>query len=169
MPNNQIDELIKLIEDALAENEKLSAYREYAPIFNSKKMLQLIRGNIYNIEYIKKNQNELNVGLLAAKTLDFNDVFFRYSINLHTLWHALRIYIQNPFQITNKAELDAFNFYLRHGYDPNKAANHMNGIDFSHNIDDKYILKNQKKSFPVEKYRRNSRCLLFRTRKSDFT
>lgn len=69
MHNGQ--ELNKLVNEALSINESLEDFIEYPPISNSKEMLDEILKYSSNKDYLLDNIERLNVGLLAAKSLDF--------------------------------------------------------------------------------------------------
>lgn len=113
-------------------------YSDYPPIFNSKLMLQEIFENWNNKDYLFINQNRLNVGLLAAKALDFEEgpegdqVLSDYAGLLHKAWGAVLNQIGQAFQPpTSGPGQFAYKFYQLHGYDDHKTRDHMTGIDFN--------------------------------------
>src|SRR5438552_2678361 len=92
--DNRSEGISELIQQAFQEHEKLSEYSKYAPIYNSRSMLKEIE------DYLKKNrrisdsdEEKLNVGLLAAKALDFDDRFITYALLLHDVWNKFLIFL----------------------------------------------------------------------------
>lgn len=124
---------------ALRENAELSEqYPDYPPIFNSKLMLQEILKHWDNKDYLFINKNRLNVGLLAAKALDFEEgpeedrILSGYGRLLHQAWGAVLNQIGPAFQPPKSGpKLFAYNFYQSHNYDDHKTRDHMTGIDFN--------------------------------------
>lgn len=125
-------DLSELIQKALNENEKLREYSGYAPIYNSNIILHQIN------DYIKNNsipslddEQRLNVSLLAAKALDFDDRFKIYTLLLHYIWNGFLLFLIKPRAIPLLSDQrKAYDFYLRHGFTCNQIWGHLDGIDF---------------------------------------
>jgi hypothetical protein len=69
--------------------------REYAPIHNSSVMLGRIREYYENDVRTLDEEiiSEINVGLLAAKALDFEPKFKNYSGLLHSIWNLFLLFL----------------------------------------------------------------------------
>lgn len=134
----------KLIENWSYEFSKLnSQFHNYSPIFNSKEMIKKISKMISsNVEIKDGDLDELNIGLLAAKSLDFAQQFIDYSQSLHDLWHAFLLFCKKPFIINTNSKRMAYNFYQKqNGFrnNKNKILSHLQGIDFNEKVDDQCI------------------------------
>ncbi len=108
--------------------------RGYAPIFNSITMLdQIERYFESNNQNLTDDQlDKVNIGLLAAKALDFEPDFYHYATSLHNLWQAFLRFCGQPFLVpTTGARKIVYDFYARHGYALTRIAAHMQGINFN--------------------------------------
>ena len=99
MNDDDISKLKDEIKSALSKNAELRKFSGYAPIYNSMIMLNRISKYAENEVYLRENQDKLNVGLLAAKALDFDDDFIDYANALHSVWAVVLQVIGQPFQI----------------------------------------------------------------------
>jgi hypothetical protein len=106
----------------------------YAPLYNSKKMLKIIYKNIDNEKSLKRHKEKLNVGLLAAKSLDFDDFYQKYSDSLHRVWRAFLNFIGKKYQTPTADKQTVYNFYISQNYPKNRILDHMSGIDFNYPI-----------------------------------
>jgi hypothetical protein len=114
------------------EHERLIEYSNYAPIYNLKLMLKEI------FSYLKPDsilsdfdEQRLNVGLLAAKALDFNLRFKKYALLLHDVWNGFLSFLNKPRAVPLLGDKrKAYNFYLSHGFSNNHIWGHLDGIDF---------------------------------------
>ena len=139
------DEVKKLIDATFGLYSDLRKYTEYPPVYNSRNMLKEISLYLDNPGYIRTNKDRLNVGLLAAKSLDFDrdELLYQYATQLHAVWHAVLILIgQQPFEKPKvEPQKTVFEFYAKQGYldsngndDVERICNHMTGIDFSFSV-----------------------------------
>ncbi len=141
MDNREAD-LSGLIRRALEEHAKLSEYSEYSPIYNSKLMLNEIDTRVENKILSVSEEQKLNVGLLAAKSLDFDDRFKKYALLLHHVWYKFLVFFNKIKVIPlSGCERDAYNFYLHHKFIHNQIVNHLYGIDFNKPIDVNYKIR----------------------------
>jgi len=144
MAMNELANLKRLIAASLEANDMLSEYSKYAPIFNSKIMLQEIKKHIDEKNYLMKNQEYLNVGLLAAKSLDVDPIFFNYATTLHAVWSSVRNILGLVFQPPSSGDRKkAYDFYNLQGFDDNRIASHFRGINFNFPIEDNFSIKSQ--------------------------
>jgi hypothetical protein len=133
--DNRNRPILEIIKQALTEHERLGQYSSYAPIYNSKSMLLKMQQYV-NADYRPPvdhiNQfSEWNVGLLAAKALDFDFRFETYTMLLHDAWNGFLTFLNRPRTIPLSGnQRDAYNFYLSHGFSQNRIWNHLDGIDF---------------------------------------
>jgi len=142
MNDDDISKLKSSVKNALSKNAELQAFSSYAPIHNSRIMLKRIREYAEDEVYLRANQDELNVGLLAAKALDFDADFIDYATGLHKAWTNVLIIIGIPFQKPiSGPQLAAYNFYQAHKYAHNKIGDHMKGINFNFPVDDQHKIK----------------------------
>lgn len=133
-----------LNEALLTYNEFGNHEKEYAPIYNSRNMLEKIQNyyenNIRNVsdDLIAK----INVGLLAAKALDFekDNKFYGYSQLLHNIWNLFMRFLNQPDIPSSDQEKKAYDFYIKQGFTKNQAKSHLQGIDFSKRVDDNHPL-----------------------------
>lgn len=135
--------LLEQLTSALESAKKFDG--NYAPIYNSKTMLSEIEKHLRQPDYLRKHQDELNVGLLAAKTLDFDSSFSDYAGILHKLWQDLLSLIKKehpplPLKEREKEEREKARIFYEEkaGYTPHQIQNHLSGIDFSKSVDDKF-------------------------------
>lgn len=133
-----MEDLQGLLEKAKAENEKLLRdYGNYPPIHNSKGMLAQISGYIdLSVHDLSdQNLNEINVGLLAAKSLDFDSNFSQYAMTLYKVWSSFLIFQHRPFSVPIRgAKRVAYQFYKSHGFSDPEIIGHFAGIDFSKSV-----------------------------------
>lgn len=142
--DNREKHISEVIQQALTEHGKLREYASYAPIYNSNLMLR----EMLNFVKTKLNPsdteiNKLNVGLLAAKALDFDNRFNEYATLLHNVWGNFLSFLNKSRAIPLLGDQrDAYDFYLRHGFNQDQILNHLDGIDFGigKKIDTKYKL-----------------------------
>lgn len=147
--------LLKLIKNTLEDNS-LNEEVAYAPVYNSKIMLERINNfftggfnEIFFFENFEKNLAENNVGLLAAKTLDSSESssLQQYANNLHTIWADFLSMLKMPhrtYDQLNTPERKAYDYYKKQqGFQKNhnKIMDHLDGIDFSKPINDQYALQ----------------------------
>lgn len=127
----------ELVDEALTFNENLTKYRDYPPMFNSKMMLREISEHWDKKDYLFMNQTRLDVGLLAAKALDFERNYdqdlYEYATILHNTWAAALLNVINqPFlKPTSGPQRVAYDFYAKHNYDHDRIGDHLKGIDFN--------------------------------------
>lgn len=88
----------------------------------------------------------MNIGLLAAKALDFDTSFIDYSQLLHNVWGSFLSFLNKPYTIPPSGpKKDVYKFYIKQGFTDNQAKNHMQGIDFLKKINTNFTLnKNDK-------------------------
>jgi len=122
---------------------ELVEYKDYAPIHNSYNMLETI-STYYEEKKIDLTKDEIakvNIGLLAAKALDFDDNFSKYAQALHNVWYNFLTFLGKPYKIPRVGpKRVVYNFYKKHKFNHNKAISHMQGIDFLKDVDVKYTL-----------------------------
>ncbi len=138
---------------AMNMREALDAYRKltnknYAPIFNSyKKLLEINEHYKTNTRNLDENQIDLiNVGLIAAKALDFDTDFKDYAGKLHKVWRSFIYFLSVTYSKYNTGNLlgprlIAYNFYRKQNFTDADAMGNMQGIDFSKSINDQFILR----------------------------
>jgi len=146
---NDKDELINAIKRALEPNQQLEEYKKYVPIVNSKFILSRIEENINDINYLKNNKNELNVGLLAAKSLEFgaeDSKIIEYANSLYGVWHSLLSLIGQPFKVNTLSRKLAYAFYKKHKFSHKRIIGHLEGIDFKKSVEWKTLCKTNKPS-----------------------
>lgn len=129
----------------MLDTSKTSQNQEYAPIYNSKRMVNEIE--YYAIrelpieDFSREMSAKLNVGLLAAKALEFDDAFKDYALALHTLWDQVIQFSQsNKLTPLNGNKKIAYDFYEAQGMSQAEIPGHLAGIDFSQPIYDDYLL-----------------------------
>lgn len=120
----------------MATNLEKDTSEWYAPIVNSITMLEDILDHLVDVDYLIVNKDHLNVGLLAAKSLDFADKKskeYAYATQLHDIWFDVLILIKMRFvPPTSGPRKVAYGFYKDHGYkEDSRICGHMSGIDFS--------------------------------------
>lgn len=135
-------------------NEVFAAYndienKKYAPIHNSHMMLQKIReyyeGNIKSLD--EGQIDKINVGLLSAKALDFDERFTAYAQLLHNAWGSFLSFLSTsyskyPYSIPSSGpKKQAYDFYINQGFTDNQAKDHMQGVDFSKSVDSNFTLR----------------------------
>lgn len=130
--DNRERSISEIIDQALNEYEALREYASYAPIYNSNLMLREMLNYVNNKSSPYDTEiNKLNVGLLAAKSLDFDNRFNKYATSLHTAWSGFLSFLNKPRAIPLLGDQrDAYDFYLRHGFSQNQIWSHLDGIDF---------------------------------------
>lgn len=124
----------KLINSAIKFSDRLGEFANYPPVANSKAMLKDILENRSRRGYLIENIDRLNVGLLAAKGLDFEGVgheLYNYATKLHNVWNAVSSMISAPpsGNLSHEEKM-AYDFYKNQGYDHNRIMGHLMGIDF---------------------------------------
>lgn len=129
-------DFMKLVDNALEANDKLTQYSNYPPISNSRQMLLEISEHRDNKDYLFMSQARLNVGLLAAKALDFERDYDRglyaYATILHDVWNSVLNLVGQPFPKPKSGPKKlAYDFYVQHNYIHNQIINHLSGIDFN--------------------------------------
>ncbi|MBX9586844.1 MAG: hypothetical protein K2X50_06260 [Gammaproteobacteria bacterium] len=130
----------ELIEQALSANEKMAKYLSYSPIVNSRDMLLGIKEISDKKDELSNNSGKLNVGLLAAKSLDFestDSLLYEYGTVLHEVWAAVSKFI-NPNFILPPSDINqrkAYDFYNKNGYEHNRIMNHLSCIDFTKGVE----------------------------------
>lgn len=133
----QIDKLIK---KALRANEEMTKYLSYSPIVNSRDMLLRIQEISDKKHELSNNSDQLNVGLLAAKSLDFestDSLLYKYGTVLHEVWAAVSKFI-NPNFIFPPSDINqrkAYDFYNKNGYEHNRIMSHLSCIDFKEDVE----------------------------------
>lgn len=132
----------ELIQRAREEQKKLIAYSKYAPIYNSNIILNRLNNYIKNnLTPTQEEEKELNISLLAAKSLDFDGHFKDYAFLLHDVWSGFLAFLNKPRTISLSGdERIAYNFYLNHGFSHNQILGHLDGIDFTKSIDANFKL-----------------------------
>lgn len=140
--SRQKENLEKKIKSAFSELNKFSTdvIDNYAPLYNSKKMLKIIEKNIMNEKGLNRHKEKLNVGLLAAKSLDFDDRYQGYSDSLHNVWHTFLNLIgkQFPLSTLTPNQKIVYDFYISQNYPKNRIPDHMSAIDFKYHVNDKF-------------------------------
>lgn len=123
------------IREAQAESEKkFKRTYEHAPIFNPVIMLSDIEKILAEESLIDiTGEDEINVGLLAAKALSSDSRFSKYSNLLHQVWHSFLAVQKQPFDPSQLSgpEKIAYDFYVHHGFSGHQIPGHFAGIDFS--------------------------------------
>lgn len=134
-PNNDLQDLIR---QANRERELLTMEQQnFAPIFNSKDMINKIERSLQNKEPI--DEDKVNVGLLAAMALDFEDShpFDPYAKILYKLWNAFLLSRNQPFQMSRLSGRmqKAYVFYKKHHFLDEQIRAHFDAINFSKEVD----------------------------------
>ena len=143
-PKFRNDGLIEQIDKLVMNNLKLQdaaiiPASAVAPIYNSRTMLEQIKAYLESglPEFSSSMLNELNVGLLAAKGLDYfsDEPIFEYATDLHTFWQALLHSINSAGSaggIHQSAWQTAYDFYTKIAhYDDTRTRSHIGGIDLN--------------------------------------
>jgi len=132
MEDEELGEL--LIETMRLSESLVSDYPDYPPIFNSENMLKEIFKHKDDKNYLDTHLVRLNVGLLAAKSLDLyakDHDFYNYATSLHNTWAGVLGFIGQPFTLPAPGpEKVAYDFYVDHKYDHNRIGGYLKGIDF---------------------------------------
>lgn len=148
MEENTRGELLGLIQKALDQSKDLPD--SYPPIHNSKLALNTITNllkdssDFFNFRQLLLNRSDLNVGLLAAKGLDFFDKktnFYLYATCLHMLWYFI---FPLHFASFGAKQALAYKFYKKHGYEDARISSHFYGIDFYKPVFIRLLLKPRK-------------------------
>lgn len=190
-------DLEKLIDDALRLNMELwPRYEAYPPVHNSKIMLLEIksvlspernyvyevgRKKVYDFDTALQNirdQPELNVGLLASKSLDLDGdidpLLVKYGYALHLVWSSI-----SPvhFCRLNRKEKLAYRFFIKHGILKKQIPGYMSGVDFHKDVEVTAIHKaesvyqwdiiNQKGDYFAPDFNSQPDCLGINTYKAD--
>lgn len=137
MENN---DLLKMISQAkeLLNNGPLNEFKNYAPIYNSRIMLNNIRQAQKKESFTENELARINIGLLAAKSLDFDTRFNDYADILHDIWLSFLTSIPNlliPAFSPGTIQQAVYDFYKKHFFSHAKTMSHMQGIDFQQPID----------------------------------
>lgn len=129
---DELNELKDSIKKSRAEFERLAEFQNFAPIYNSIESISRIERNIEDKVFLSENIDFLNLGLLAAKALDYFPAFQSYAESLHEIMGNLFLYLGQPFTppVFPSPQKIAYDFYKRFNFSDKKIHSHLQGIDF---------------------------------------